>query len=1192
MVIPMYRLLRTVNIVLLLMFILLNITAVYGVITVSATGSDFRLIGYGWRSPTSPDRVYPGSSKVSYYVSLMYVSGSSVVKVYAELYLPQGITTFSEGSRIAYSEYDTSLSRYDVITLGFSNLNISKALKPGTYKAELRLTYVLVGGIEYGSTVYVPMVVSEVPQEPLELVDYYWSTRGGLRRSLTPGFGEVDMVFYLRVRDDVVIRNIYAVMLLPEGLSCGDLRNATSVIENIRYVKGDLIELRFNYIDVSSNVNEGEFNLTIYLNSQLDLYGLTTNVTQYFNVVSNIDYVSLRILELVDLFWGSDRPVPVYPNTSKASLSVVLMNVGTDNIYGLVGRLLLPRGFTHIYGDEVVNNSYAGRLGQGSTVTLIFDHINLGNDVRPGNYQFKLVVEYFIDFEGSSVRVSQEYNLSLQVLEVGEFLSVISVRWNNEYGVAFPGSRGELEVTLSNWGEYAIDLIEPTSIDLPSGFKLLGIRGDCLNSLPPYSTCSLILSVDVDTDVMPGSHKLSIGLRYLIRIGSSDIVHHRGLTSNFMVTDPELFGAKLQPAAVLWGDTANPREALPGSRLLPLTVELVNIGRDVATGVIADIELPSGLMLAYPGSRASCDRVERGGSCTLRYYVNVDRLVEPDIYKSKLTVKYVTYFSSANLSKVESFNISLPISRYPRELKLYVVEANWSNSWPAYPGDRAVFNVRLANLGPYAISSVISRLELPKGFRCDSSVCESYFSGPLQQYQQFNTSFKVLVGRDVEPGTYRGGLTLDYVVQTGGYGIRLTDVYDVDIYVSNVSDSMRLVGIYWVNTTPSKGDVGLMRVILRCDGIYALNGLVLTLNLPEGMVAVPNNSSKISIPYYQQLQLGLGGLPAQIVAPTEVAQGDIIYVDLPVRVLEVPEIGATLTIIAEFLDHWNSLQEVRMEAPIYILSKSRMLDIEPVDNVVVAGKRFSEVSFRFLNLGDSHLYNLVVFALSPYSGISFLDPVRYIDSLGGGNAAVLRFKATANPGVLEGPYPALFTVVLQDFSGRVYTLNLTSALIVKGLEAVRLLNPQINPETVTNGSTISFSATIINEGRTPLRHMTASLESEILSQNSTYYIGNVDPDSQIPISLRTAIRGDIPSGNYCMRVLITYYDVFHELRTYEEVYCINVIANLTPTQTPQIFEIPPINLMVLAGVIAFVISVTVFYLLWFKKKVGRSDQRS
>ncbi len=682
-----------------------------------------------------------------------------------------------------------------------------------------------------------------------------------------------------------------------------------------------------------------------------------------------------------------------------------------------------------------------------------------------------------------------------------------------------------------------------------------------------------------------------------MRVGDSDVVRYGVLTHGFKVWEPAIFGARLEPTTVVWGDVTNPREALPGSKLLPLTIELVNVGRDVASGVVSRVTLPEGLTLAYPDSNASCDRVERGGSCILRYYVNIDPSVRPGTYTSKLTVRYVTYFNSANLSKAETFNINLSISHYPRELRLHVVEANWSNGWAAYPGDKAVFSVRAASLVPHPIYSVISRLELPEGFTCEGvHPCESYYPGPLQQYQQFNASFKVLIGRDVVPGTYYGKLTFDYVVQSGGYGIRLADTYTIEVSVSDISRSMRLVGIYWVNTSPSKGDVGLMRVVLRCDEIPALSGLVITLNLPEGMVALPNNSTKISIPYHQQLQLVgvpyLGGLPAQLLAPPETVKGSMLYVDVPVRILELAENGTKMAITAEFLDQWSTAQEVSIEAELPILSKSRLLAVEPVDNVVVAGKIVSEVRFKFSNLGDSPLYNLAVFAVSPYTGISLSDPVRFIDFIGGGDSVTLTFKAVANPEVIEGPYPALFAVVFQDFGGRVYTLNLTSTLIVKGLEALKLLSPQISPEAVVGGSTITFSATVVNEGKTPLRHATASMKSEAIYYESSYYIGNIDPGSQIPISLKAFVRNDIPPGNYSVKVSITYYDAFYELRTYEEMRYINVVANMTPTQTPQTYEFPTTNALIIAAVVAFVVGVTIFYLVWFKKRVGRSAQPS
>ncbi len=456
--------------------VILSMFAIYGSLHASALEPEFKLVGYGWYSPADPERAYPGSSKVRYYVSLLYTGGNRVNKVYAELYLPKGITTYSEGLNVVYSESDAVLDRYDVVTLEFSEINISNTLRVGTYQAELRLSYFLVGGATYTITMYVPLVISGIPSEPSEVVDYYWSTRDGLRRSLTPGFKDASLHLYMRVKDSVTVRNVYATLMLPEGLTCGGLRNATSVIENARYVKGDLVELRFNGIDVDDTLSEGELNLTIYVNFQLDLYGLTTNVTQYYNLTSTIRYEALNVLGLVNSFWGRDEPVPLYPNTSKAALSAILMNVGTENVYGLTGRLSLPEGFTHIYGEGVVNTSYPGRLSPGATVTLVFDNINLGSHVAPGTYMFKLVVEYFIESGGSSIKTLQEFNIPMQVLGKSDPVSVIAVSWANEYGVAFPASREELDVVLSNWDEYAVDLIEP-AVSLPKGFRLLSIGG-------------------------------------------------------------------------------------------------------------------------------------------------------------------------------------------------------------------------------------------------------------------------------------------------------------------------------------------------------------------------------------------------------------------------------------------------------------------------------------------------------------------------------------------------------------------------------------------------------------------------------------------------------------------------------------------------------------------------------------------
>ena len=1176
--------------ILLTVLLLIYLLPTYNVI-VRASPEDFKVLGYGWRSLENPSRAYPGSSKVTYYVVLTYLGGSTVSKIYAELYLPRGILTYSEGFRVAYVELSVSLGRYDSIVLEFNNLNISDSLSPGTYKAELRLTYVLVGGVEYSATLYVPMIISELPKTPSELIDYYWVSSSGLRTTAPPGFKDLGITFYLRVKDDVVIRNVYATLKLPEGFKCRGLNNATAAIESSSYRQGDLIELRFNGIDVG--VSEGSYNSTLVINYQVELYGLTMNITQVFDVFLTVSHDYLRSLELVNAYWGSDEPLPAYPNTSKADVSIVLLNIGTNDVYGLDGRLIMPEGFSDTYGSNEVNFTDDSRVSPGSLLRITIGNVMIGSTVRSGVYMFKLVVNYSVNVDGSLIRVSQELNFSLPVLDISDKVVISNIRWTNNYGVVFPGSRGEvLEITLSNWDEYVVSLVKPY-ISLPKGINLSSVSGNCFNGIPAYSTCSLQLTLDIADDVSPGTYEFNLTLKYLMKVGNSDVISERSLTPELRVWDPKSFGAMLKVSIVQWGDINNPRIALPGDKLLPLIIELVNVGKDVATGVIADIMLPKGFKLTYPSSRPSCDRIERGASCTLRFYVDIDVDVSPGTYKSVLSIKYVTYFNTANLSKVEVVDVDISVGEYPRELRLYPVWVNWSSNWPAYPGDKAVLSMRLANLGPHTISSVIANLELPKDFICEDPRCETYYSGPLQAYQQLNLTFNIRLSNSLKPGNYFGKLILDYIVQTGGYGIRLRDTHNFIIYVSNISNSMKLVGVYWVNMTPAIGDVGLLRIILRCDEIPSLSGLVLRLELPRGVYALPNNSSIISIPYTQPLQPSvlpyISGLYPQVVTPS-ITQGDIIFIDVPVRILDISDLEPHIGIYVNFLDHWNTVQEFYISETLYIGNKFRFIMVEPVENEVIAGGGLSRVKFNITNLGDSQIFNLVVFAVSPYPGISIADPIKHVDSVNGRSSVTLSFNTVANPDVVEGPYPLVLVMVFQDFNGRLYNLNISSTVVVKGIEVIKLLSPQISPEVVGNGSMVSFSATIVNEGKTPLRHVSAQLISDVLYSTDEYYIGTIDPNSQVPISLRAIVREDVEPGNYSIKVLIKYYDLFYNLRSREYLYKVVVVSNLSTVQvTPQpLITIP--NVYVLVGVISFVIATTVFYLLWFRRRVRRGAQ--
>lgn len=1170
--------------------------ALLNVIPLNSSPSDFEIINYGWNSQLNPLRAYPGSSKVTYYVTLMYLGGSQVNKIYAELKLPRGMATYSEGSSIIYRELDAALSRYDSITIEFPNINISSDLSEGKYTGELRITYVVLGGVEYSTTIYVPMYVNSPPSQPLELVDYYWSSRDGLRRSIVPGFRGVDLIFYFRVKDEVSIINMYSHIKLPQGITCGGLSNATSAID-VTYSQGDLIQLRFRNVDIDSNLSYGVYNATLTINAQLNLYGLNTNITQVFNISLTVTPTELASLDIVNAFWGRDQPLPVYVNTSNTAVSITFMNVGYEDVYGISGILLLPKDFKSSYGEEFINFTIANRLSSGSLITCTISGIDVG-DVEPGKYVFKLLVNYFRDAQGTSVRVTQEFNITLNVLGPKDSVAVLNTRWANNYGLAFPGSRAEeYEVLIANWDRFQVDLLEAT-VDVPNGFEVTSLSGDCFNGISSYSTCSLRLLINVHDYIQPGIYPANISIKYVVKIDNSYSINQRKLSFSIRVWDPALFGAKLEPTLVIWGDESNPRIALPGSRVLPLTIRLANIGKDVASGVTVSLDLPEGMRMTYPESKGFCDRIERGSNCLVRFFIDVDPELTPGTYVTNLTVNYITYFNNLNISKMERYDVALAVEKVPRELKLYLVEANWSNKWPAYPGDKAVLNIRLANLAPYSISSVIARLELPDGITCGGrSSCEAYYSGPVNQYQQFNITYTLELGSTLSPGTYVGKLLLDYVVNSGGYGIRMLDYFNVSIYVSDITSSIKFIGAYWVNSTPSKGDVGLLRIVLRNNELPSIDGLVLTMYLPSGMVALPNNSTRISIPYYGQaadLSRYLAmPLPVQTVTPSRINQGDIAYIDVPVRLLEdVSEGLHEFVITLDFLDHWLIQQRFNLTAEVYVGSKYRVLSIVPVDNVVIAGKALTTVRYEVRNLGNAPLYNLIVFTTIPYAALGVINPIKYIDTLPALSSEIMEFNVTANPDVIEGPYPIIFVLITQDFSGRLYNINLTSTVIVEGYTGIKLLTPQLSPKAVSNGSILSFSATLINEGKAPLRHAEALLESEVLEVSNPYYIGNVDPGAQVPISLEAVVRGDAKPGNYVVKVVIRYYNVFYSLRTYESKYIVTVTTNVTTTtlSTPTLLPaIPTYSVALIISIIVFAITITLLYLRWFKKRVRKVD---
>jgi len=1163
----------------------------------NASPSDFSIAGYGWGTPSNPLNAYPGSSKVSYYVSLTYLGSADVTRIYAELYLPKFMKTFSENSSVIYLSRSVTLSKYGIVDLIFPNIVIADNALEGTYYGKLRLTYITVNGVESSQELNVPIVISSIPKRSLDVIDISWRTVSGVRRSALPGLRNVDLVMYLRVMNDVQISNVYSIVEFPKGFLSGGLTNATTVVES-RLTQGDLMELRFRNINVSSELQEGVYNATLIIEYQLDLYGLSRSVVESFEINLSVSTEGMESLEFVSAIWGVNNPVPAYPGMSDASITVSIINIGDNDVYGMRGILKLPKGFRSSYGDELVNFTLANRLPPGTPVNIVINGISIDPTVRPDLYKFTLYLDYLKDVDGSVIDVKQVFNFSLPISSYDTPISVLSTRWVNgdSYGIVVPGFRGaRLEVTLANWDKFPVELMG-TSIILPNGFQLIDMSGSCFNGIPAYSTCALDISINIGDDVEPDEYPAQIILNYLVKVDNAAVINRSTVVTALRVWDPSIFGAKLLPTLVMWGVEGRPDIALPGARLLPLTLRLTNIGKDAAASVVTTLKLPNVMRLTYPEERGLCDRVERGSSCQITYYVDIDPYANAGVYNATIEINYITYFSNVNISKREVFNISISIESPPRELALKVVSAGWLNNWPTYPGDKNVtLVVRIANLGPYRISSVILKMTLPDGIICDESsnnTCEAYYAGPVPPFQQFNVSFSVSVEPSVNPGIYVGKLMLDYIADTGGYGRRLIETQEVRIPVTSADDAIEVVGIYWVNTTVSSGDVGLLRIVLRNNKVPHLSGLTVDVLLPEGFTALPNNSSSISIPYYPQYLVraqGVYGIPLQISPSSSVLLGDVIFIDVPIRVLDGVEPGAyNFSFTINFINHWNTLQQIKKEGSIYVTSKMRIIHVEPVDPLVIAGEAISNVEFKLMNLGEVPIYNLIVVAYTPSPGLSIYNPVSFIDKVDGRNYSVIRLGVTANPEVIEGPYPIVFAIAFQDYLGRFHTINMSSTVIVRGIIKIELTSFTITSGNLTAGMPFTVSAVIINEGKMALRHATALLESDVLLPSKPYYIGNIDPESQIPISLEAQVRPDVTPGSYNAKLKITFYDMFYNLHTYEKSFVINVVENVTTTLTagPPPVVLPSGTPIVIASIISAAV-ITIVLLQWYRRKVGR-----
>ena len=501
----------------------------------------FDVISIEWVYNNRPSTAFPGSKDVYYVIKLVYRGEDDIYGVEAELESIDGITIKSVDLPRGVI---TSSSTFEVRF----NLDIDGNLSPGLYQVNLTLKYTVnVNGQntikKHKFKLDLKIDDPESIDTQIEVVNYYWGIQtpqyvypGSINNPLTitilnKGYYDVESV-------------TINVLEIPEGFYIYPPNmSITSHLGG-----GGFAEGRF-YVNVSSEVDPGSYDVILSINYQIKVYGAVLDKIHYYNIRIKISKPLFEepYLKIYNVNWLNNYKV--YPGTNNTRLIISFVN---DAMYPISG--------IHIW----IEPPYGVKVSEGSTFFYISGPVNsldtfnielkldFSKWIKPGYHNITIRIKYVVESGGSGIVLEDEYNVEVYIsrLDGIRYLSHMWLGYSPGGGTA--GNtlvlifRDDLIDMMS--GLYATLILPKGFISTQTGSNILNVTpvtGTQLNELinivsggvylPPSTQVSkgeyilvpiqLIISPDLD----PGEYSYTVIFNFMDSWGSIHEIELNGL---------------------------------------------------------------------------------------------------------------------------------------------------------------------------------------------------------------------------------------------------------------------------------------------------------------------------------------------------------------------------------------------------------------------------------------------------------------------------------------------------------------------------------------------------------------------------------------------------------------------------------------------------------------------------------------
>ncbi|MGC9067649.1 MAG: hypothetical protein ACP5GU_00880 [Thermoprotei archaeon] len=1182
----------------LMIFILLEIPLYLQ--SVFASGN-FTLVSTLWGSQSNPQKVYPGSSNVRFIV-LIRNDYSNLVSVVGYLSLPYGFSGTNGGNVLSAVGYISTnntirynINKGEIFELDYF-LNIAGFLAPGTYYGNLTLNFTNSTFSNGNFTMNVPMTVSSFPTFNFQIISVYWSTTGGTIVNAVPGTRNVELNVILKNIGTDNINSISAQLILNKPF------NPNKVMSSAQQVnKGSTFTLTFTGISIDFASAPGNYMEQLMINSTFIGYGgATSTYTNMINLSLVIGNYSNAGIQIVSVQWNGGEKV--YSGSRKVSLDVVIQNMGSYTISNMLSRIILPSGFTNAYGSNIINTTSTAVLNYGNSITLNFSPIYIGDSTKPGIYYVRLVIMSVVSIDNTNLIAKDNFTIPIYVNDLITPIDLVSVDWsyNGNPAPALPGSQYViLSITFVNRGEDTYSGFQPRLI-LPRGFTVFGTSADP-GPITPGSIFTVRSYVNVSDTVLPGNYIANLTLRFSVNPSGINTVGSMNFSIPLYIMDPKGFDTKISIVNAYWG-TGTPNPVYPGSKNVPLTVEIVNVGLYTAQAVQIGISAPE-TFTPIINSTSVTSTLPSGSFASAVLYFDISPHTTPGSYVFLVNVKYFISVYGATIYRYVKFVFVLYVSQ-PTSGPPYinVVNSGWLNNYPVYPGTQnATFSLTINNEAPFPIAGIHLKLVLPRGFTPGVNGVESYIGGPIQQWQTASASFSINVNASTLPGLYTASLKIDYILLSGGNNLKNSEEKEIVLRVNSLK-GFEYITYNWVGYAPNPGNVGATLIVLvRNTEVPTMKGIVAEIQLPKGFNSTITGTRVFNVTPYiftsiNQVQNLLQRTPVsslQFMVPQQATQanlGDFLAIPISVSINKNVTPGYYPIIIKlNFLDQWNVVRNVIVNGDFWLPGSSNIIQVVEGKSKLLVGNRTAEINIYLRNNGSSSVYNVYVAITNMEAPISISSTVKYIPIIGPNSEVPVSWVVSVSPSISYlGSVPIVLSITFVDPAGFRHNITQTAILFIEGLAEIKFVDVTVEPKPIYLGSTITISATLINLGTYKAGNVEAWLEgNDIITLSNSYtFVGDIDVGSQIPISLSANISNKAVNKTI-VYIVIKFKNVFNEITTERYPIVLNITYKPPQTQTqaqslilPNVYEL----LIIVATVIFLSVSGYMIYLLYKKTK--------